>query len=187
MVAFVRGVAEADVLLKKGLWLRGRWHSVKRYEAVQPIRSKKGWEWVGERLDEVMKNEGSALRLVNMSVKGIHGAVQGLVEEVREMKFGKKEKRVWPGKEVRGWKEAEKKVDEEMRKEEVEFTSRVKKDNGGESWFPTSSAKSSSLLQEVPPIASGTSGSKTIRTFATKEEMFKALGLKDDVEWESEG
>ena len=41
VVAFVRGVAEADVLLKKGLWLRGRWHSVKKYEAVQPIRSKK--------------------------------------------------------------------------------------------------------------------------------------------------
>ena len=42
VVAFVRGVVEADVLLKKGLWLRGRWHSVKRYEAVQPIRAKKG-------------------------------------------------------------------------------------------------------------------------------------------------
>ena len=126
VVAFVRGVAEADVLLKKGLWLKGRWHSIKRYEAVQPIRAKKGWVWVGERLDEVMKNEGSALRLVNMSVKGIHGAVQGLVEEEREMKFGKREKVVWPGQEVKGWKEAEKKVDEEMRKEEVEFTSRVK-------------------------------------------------------------
>ena len=43
VVAFIRGVAEADVLLKKGLWLGGRWHSVKRYEAVQPIRVKKGW------------------------------------------------------------------------------------------------------------------------------------------------
>jgi len=43
VVAFVRGVVEADVLLKKGLWLGGRWHSVKRYEAVQPIRVKKGW------------------------------------------------------------------------------------------------------------------------------------------------
>ena len=30
VVVFVRGVAEADVLLKKDLWLRGRWHSVKR-------------------------------------------------------------------------------------------------------------------------------------------------------------
>ena len=43
VVAFVRDAAEADVLLKKGLWLGGRWHSVKRYEAVQPIRVKKGW------------------------------------------------------------------------------------------------------------------------------------------------
>ena len=43
VVAFVRGVAEADVILKKGLWLGGGWHWVKRYEAVQQIRSKKGW------------------------------------------------------------------------------------------------------------------------------------------------
>ena len=42
VVAFVRGVAEADILLKKGLWLKGRWHSVKRYEAVQPKHAKKG-------------------------------------------------------------------------------------------------------------------------------------------------
>ena len=38
VVAFVRGLAEADVPLKRGLWLRGRWHSAKSYETVQPIR-----------------------------------------------------------------------------------------------------------------------------------------------------
>ena len=133
-----------------------------------------------------MKNEDSALRLVNMSVKGIHGAVQGLVEEVRDMKYGKKEKVVWPGQEVRGWKEVEVKVDEEMKNEEAEFTSRVKKDNGGESWFPTS-AKSSTLFPEVSPIASDTTGDKSIRTFATKEEALKELGLPVDFEWDSEG
>ena len=145
----------------------------------------------------MMKNEGLALRLVNMSVKGIHGAVQGLVEEVREMKFGRKEKVVWLGQEVKGWKEAEKKVDEEMEKEmekkikkemekeRMKFTSRVKGDNGGESWFPTS-AKSSSLSPEVLPIASDTAGDKSRSVFATKEEAFKALGLPEGFEWDSE-
>ena len=75
MVAFVRGVAEANVLLKKGLWLGGRWHSVKTYEAVQPIRVKKGWMWVSEQLDRVTGSEGTALRKVNGSVDGIFKAV----------------------------------------------------------------------------------------------------------------
>jgi len=70
VVAFVRGVGEAEVLMKKGLWLGGRWHSVKRYEAVQPIRMTKGWTWVEEKLNEVMKSEGDALRKVNTSVLG---------------------------------------------------------------------------------------------------------------------
>ena len=42
VVAFIRGVVVAEVLMKKRLWLKGRWHSVKRYEAVQPIHAKKG-------------------------------------------------------------------------------------------------------------------------------------------------
>ena len=175
-MAFVRGVAEADVLLKKGLWLRGRWHSVRRYEAVQPIRAKKGWVWVGERIDEVMKSEGTALRKCDASIKGIMGAVQGVVEEVRELKYGKKEKKVWPRQEVDIWRDAKKKVEEEMKKEGVDFTSEVKVDNGGKSWFPTK-AENSSLFPEVPSIASGTTGDKSNRVFATKEEALKAFGL----------
>jgi len=29
-------------LLRRGLWLGGRWHSVKRFEVVQPVRKKLG-------------------------------------------------------------------------------------------------------------------------------------------------
>ena len=189
VVAFVRGVAEADVLLKKGLWMRGRWHSVKRYEAVQPIRAKKGWVWVGEMIDEVMKSEGAALRKCDASIKGIMGAVQGVVEEVRELKYGRKEKKVWPGQELFTWKDAGKKVDEEMKKEGVDFTSEVKADNGGKSWFPTK-AKDSSLFPVVPSIASGTTGDKSRGVFATKEEALKSAGVikgkGEDMEWKDD-
>ena len=83
VVAFVRGVAEAEVLLKKDLWLGGKWHSVKRYEAVQPVRVKKGWAWVDERLDRIMVSEGTALRKVNESVDGIFKVVFGDWEKGR--------------------------------------------------------------------------------------------------------
>ena len=179
IVAFVRGVVEVDVLLKKGLWLGGRWPLVKMYEAVQPIRAKKSLVWVGEMLDKVMKNESSALSLVNMSFKGIHGAVQGLVEKVREMKLGKKEVRVWPGQEVWGWRDVEVKVEKGLEKERVDFTSKVKKDNCGESWFPTS-AKNPSWSQEEPPIASDSSGGKSRGVYATMEEVLKAVGLCEE-------
>ena len=179
VVAFVRGVAEADILLKKGLWLKGRWHSVKRYEAVQPIRAKKGWVWVGEMIDEVMKSEGTALRKCDASIKGIMGAVQGVVEEVRELKYRERKKKVWPGQEVFAWKDAEKKVDEEMKKEGINFTSDVEMDNGGRSWFPTQ-AKNSSLFPEVSSIASDTSGDKSKGVFATKEEALREAGIDMD-------
>ena len=87
VVAFVRGVAKTDVLLKKGLWLGGSWYSVNRYEAVQPVRVKRGWCWVGERLDEVMTSEEAALRKVNGSVDGIFKAVAELGRLVNEMRL----------------------------------------------------------------------------------------------------
>jgi len=96
VVAFVRGVGEAEVLLKKGLWLGGRWHSVKRYEAVQPIRVKKGWVWVGERLDEMLKSEGDAMKKVNTTVLSLHKALE---------KVEKKVDCIDPGKGKGSWKE----------------------------------------------------------------------------------
>jgi len=87
VVVFVRGVAETDILMRKGLWLGGRWHSVKRYEAVQPVRVKKGWCWVGERLIEVMKSEGMALRRVNGSVDGLFKAVAEIGRSVNKMRL----------------------------------------------------------------------------------------------------
>ena len=89
VVAIGRGVAEAEVLIKKGLWLRGRWQSVRRYEVVQPTRAKKGWVWVGEMVDQILKSKGEALRRCDTSIKGAIGAVQEVVDEVRELKYGK--------------------------------------------------------------------------------------------------
>ena len=75
------------MLLKKWLWLRGTWHSVKRYEAVHPIHGKKGWVWVGEMVAWVSKSEGDPFQKCDTSMKRIMGAVQGLIREVRELKY----------------------------------------------------------------------------------------------------
>ena len=107
----------------------------------------------------MFKSEGAALRKVDASVKGIMGAVQGVVAEVRELKYGKREKKVWPGQKVYSWGNAEKKVEKEMRKEGVLFESGVEKDNGGESWFPTKE-EVPSLLLVIPPIASDITSGK---------------------------
>ena len=190
VVAFVRGVAEADVLLKKGLWLRGRWHSVKRYEAVQPIRVKKGWAWVSEQIDRAIGSEEAALRRVNGSVDGIFKAVAEIGKEVREMRqlsgMGTREEK------EKHWSEFLKKKREEDnlaarmvyvgdrgKGKGVDFTSKVGKHNDGSSWFPAK-AKGTSLPPGVAAIATVTPGSKSSGTWATLEEAKKALGIKDD-------
>ena len=132
--------------------------------------------WVGEMIDEVMKSEEAVLKKCDASIKGIMGAVQGVVEEVRELKYGKKEKKVWQGQELFTWKDTEKKVDRQMKKKGVSFMIEVKKDNGGGSWFPTKS-ESSSLFPAVASIASGSTGSKSRGTNETKEEALRAAGL----------
>jgi len=147
-------MAEADVLLKKGLWLRGRWHSVKRCETVQPIGVKKGWIWVSEQLDRVTGSEGTALRKVNSSVDGIFKTVAEIGKEVKEMRMlGGNGTR----KEVKThWSEFLQKKREEdeltarmvyvknMKNKDgvpkggedgVTFTSKVGKGNDGSEWF----------------------------------------------------
>ena len=177
MVAFVRGVAKADVLLKKGLWLGGRWHSVKRYEAGQPIRVKKGWAWVSERLDEVSRNEGVALRNVNRSVNGIFKAVAEIGKEVKEMRlvneYGTRKgvKEYWS--DFLAKKRDEDKLAAYMvkgrRDKEVSFTSKVDKENDGSSWFPKKS-EDLTLPPEVAAIATVTPRSKTSKAWKTREE-----------------
>ena len=143
---------------------------------MQPVRTKKEWVWVGEMMDELLKSEGAALRKVDMSVKGIHGAgVQGVVEEMRELKFGKENlKGQWSGPSGRLAKEKELKVNTPS--SGVVFTSEVKPVVDGSGWFPKS-AESSSLSPVVTPIASGTIGYKSRRIYATKEEALKAAGI----------
>ena len=137
----------------------------------------------------MMKSEGTVLRECDSSIKGIMGAVQGVVEEIKELKYGRKKKVVWPGQKISTWKDAEKKVEEEMKGEGVNFTSEVKKNNGGQSWFPTQ-AKKSSMFPEVPSIASGTTGDESRGVFATKEEPLRAAGLDigigGDMEWKDD-
>ena len=195
VVAFVRGVGEAEMLLKKGLWLRGRWHSVKRYEAVQPIRTKKGWAWAGEVMSEMLKSEGDALRKVNTSVLGIHRALGEVEKKVdgmnpnvgkgswrEEFEAKRVEKEKWDPK-FRSKREAV--VEMEVGKRGgVIFTSNIPEKEVGEGWFSTK-AEGSSLPQEVAAIATVTPGGSSRRIWATKEEALKALGIDGD--WMDEG
>jgi len=52
VVVFVCGTSDVAGLLRKGLWLRGRWHSVRKFEAVQLDRKKSGWVWMREWMEK---------------------------------------------------------------------------------------------------------------------------------------
>ena len=99
-------------------------------------------------LDEVLKSEGAPLRKVDRSVKDIHGAVQGVMKEVRGLKYWDENlKGQWSGPLGRLAKEKELKVNTQV--SGVVFTSEVKPVSDGSSWFPKS-AKSCSLFPVVP-------------------------------------
>jgi len=145
--------AVADVLLKKGMWLGGRWHSVKRYESVEPIRVRKGWAWVTERLDVMTGTEGTALRKGNGSVEGIFKAVAEIGKEVKEMRMlsgdgsQKEVKTHWSEFLVEKREEdaitaqmvyvgdVDKKGKGKGGRDRVTFTSKVNEGNDGREWF----------------------------------------------------
>ena len=156
---------------------------------MQPIRVKKGWAWVSERLDEVSKGEGTALRKVNGSVDGIFKTVAEIGREVKVMSMigdygGKKEVR-------EHWSDFLKKKREEdslaarmvkgKKGSGILFTSKVDKANDGSSWFPAK-AKGPALPPGVAAITTVTLGSKSSGAWATKAEALTNLGLKEK-EW----
>jgi len=149
----------------------------------------------------VMGSEGTALRMVNWSVDGISKAVAEIGKEVKEMRmlngYGTR-------KEVKmHWSEFLRKKREEDRLasimvsmdgvvmglvggvDGVTFTTKVKKENDGSSWFPKEP-----VGPLFPPggaaIATVTPGGKKRGTWATKEEALKALGYSKGGGKESE-
>ena len=110
---------------------------------MQPVSVKKGWCWVGERLDEVMKNEGSALRKVNGSEEGIFKAVAEIGRMVNDMILVRKVKGDhWSDKLGKKWEEDC--LAAHMSKKPIRagtgggeagviFTSKVTKENNGSS------------------------------------------------------
>ena len=64
VVVFVCGMSDVAGLLRRGLWLGGRWHSVRKFEAVQPVRKKSGWvgmkEWVKKESEDRDAWDGKA-------------------------------------------------------------------------------------------------------------------------------
>ena len=136
--------------------------------------------WVGKMVDRVFKSEGDALRKCDTSIKGIMEAVQGVVEEVKELKYGSENfKGHWSG--PSGRKEKEKSLAKETLKQGVVFTREVKPVSDGSSWFPKS-AENSSLFLGVPPIASGTIGNKSRGVYAAKEEVLEEAGFVKEVQ-----
>jgi len=52
VVVFFRGASDVAGLMKRGFWLGGRWHSVRSFEAVQPVRKKIGWVWMRKWMEK---------------------------------------------------------------------------------------------------------------------------------------
>ena len=147
---------------------------------------------MGERLDEVTKSEGAALRKVNGSVDGIFKAVAERGKEVKEMRLlsGHMSAREVKehGSDLLGKKREEDNLAARMVKGKrgsgVSFTSKVNKENDGSSWF-SAKAKGPALPPGVAAIATVTPGSKLSGAWATKAEALAALGLKEE-EWSDE-
>jgi len=92
-VMFLRGASEAAGLLRRGLWLGGRWHSVRRFEAVQPERKKTGWVWLREWMEKEGKDRVDGSRRDRERKEEISGHLRGLRMRAEKVEDGEKKKK----------------------------------------------------------------------------------------------
>ena len=110
----VRGGKEVDALFRTGMWLAGRWCSIKRYLSVKPVRKVDRWRQVKVALEANQRRVEKVFGLVEACLKE-EGSEDG--SEVEEKKDkGKGVEIETPSK--------------EEREEKVEFKSGVKWEAG---------------------------------------------------------
>ena len=142
----------------------------------------------------VTGSEGTALRKVNWRVDGIFKAVAEIGKEVKEMRmlngYGTRQEVKTHWSEFLQKKREEDKLASHMvyvgdvnksgvgGVDGVTFTTKVKEGNDGGSWFPKEPV-GPLFPPVVAAIATVTPGGKKRGTWATKEDLLKALGMDE--------
>jgi len=93
VVVFVRGASDVAGLLRKGLWLGGRWHSVRKFEAVQPDRKKSGWVWMREWMEKEGKERAIGDRKAWLDMQSISEELRVLRKSAEKVEDGEKKKK----------------------------------------------------------------------------------------------
>ena len=93
VVVFLRGASEAAGLLRHGLWLGGRWHSVRRFEVVQPVRKKTGWVWMREWMEKEGRVRTEGGRRDQERMEEISGHLRELRMRAEKVEDGEKRKK----------------------------------------------------------------------------------------------
>jgi len=93
VVVFVRGASDVAGLLRKGLWLGGRWHSVRKFEAVQPDRKKSGWVWMREWMEKEGKEREDKGRKAWLELQSITEQLRVLRKSAEKVEDEEKKKK----------------------------------------------------------------------------------------------
>ena len=90
VLAMVRGGKEVDKLFRSGMWLAGRWCSVRRFLAVKPVRKVDRWRQVKVALDANRRRVEKVFGLVEAFMGDEGGDVGTGDEEERVVDKGKR-------------------------------------------------------------------------------------------------
>ena len=93
VVVFMREASGVAGLLRCGLWLGGRWHSVKRFEAVQPVRKKSEWVWIREWMEKEGKVRDERGRKARMDIESINEQLKKLRKSAEELENEEKRRK----------------------------------------------------------------------------------------------
>jgi len=85
VVALVRGGKEMDALFRSGMWLAGRWSSIRRFMSVKPVRKVDRWRQVKVVLDANRRRVEKVFGLVEafMGGEGEEENVESITSEER--------------------------------------------------------------------------------------------------------
>ena len=114
VLAMVRGGKEVDALFRTGMWLAGRWCSIRRFLSVKPVRKVDRWRQVKVALEAGQRR-----------VEKVYGLIEAFLKEGDEEDGCEEEEKKDKGKGV----ETETPSKEE-REEKVAFESKVKWESG---------------------------------------------------------
>jgi len=185
---FVRGASDVAGLLRKGLWLGGRWHSVRKFEAVQPDRKKSGWVWMREWMEKEGKERDEKGRKAWLEMQSITEQLRVLRKSAEKVEDGEKKKKfegfggmgVGSFGSFGGFKKEEREI-----KPVKGLVLRKDKDKGKEAKFESEAeaffgGSSSGAFGDKagPPIASGSTVSPEAKKFEADKAWQREFGYR---------